>query len=176
MSCKCDICKKPYNVDLLVPDEIWEKIKPENKQPGAGLICPTCIIKRFYSVEQLEPSAWFLSKGNKIQPASRPEILPSKTSVLKTGFGHLYVTISYLNGNPFEVFCTIGKSGRELTALTESIGRLISIWLRSGGSIKEVINQLKGIGGESPIPNPNKDELILSVPDGIGKILEEQIK
>lgn len=44
--CTCQGCFKPYRVDLLVPDEVWERIKPEGKPVGAGLLCPECIGRR----------------------------------------------------------------------------------------------------------------------------------
>lgn len=102
----------------------------------------------------------------------RPDNLPSKTTQIKTGHGTLYLTISYKDEKPFEIFCTIGKSGRELTALAEAIGRLCSLWLRSGGNVKDLSEQLKGIGGESPLPNENG--LVLSIPDAIGQLLEKE--
>jgi len=44
-------------------------------------------------------------------PKERPGSLPSITDKIKTGFGNLYVTITFYNGKPFEVFTSIGKSG-----------------------------------------------------------------
>jgi hypothetical protein len=35
-----------YKVDLMVPDRVWEKIKPAGKAKGAGLLCGACIMKR----------------------------------------------------------------------------------------------------------------------------------
>jgi len=29
----------------MVDDNLWEKIKPKDKPVGAGLLCPSCIIK-----------------------------------------------------------------------------------------------------------------------------------
>ncbi len=46
MSCTCQICKKQYSIDLIIPDEYWEKIKPEGKPKDAGLLCGSCIMKR----------------------------------------------------------------------------------------------------------------------------------
>ena len=71
--------------------------------------------------------------------------------MIKTGLGKLYVTINELNGKPFEVFATIGKSGKSTMAKTEAIGRLISLALRSGIDVKRIVKQLEGIGGEYPI-------------------------
>ncbi len=41
--CRCNACGKTYCVDLVVPDELWERIKPDGKPVGAGLLCPSCI-------------------------------------------------------------------------------------------------------------------------------------
>jgi ribonucleoside-diphosphate reductase alpha chain len=79
---------------------------------------------------------------------SRPEILDGFTARIKTGMGQLYVTVTEYEGQPFEVFATIGKSGRSTTAKTEAIGRLVSLALRSGVDVSQIIEQLKGIGGE----------------------------
>lgn len=43
MPCICQGCHRPYYVDLMVPDDLWERIKPEGKPPGGGLLCPSCI-------------------------------------------------------------------------------------------------------------------------------------
>jgi ribonucleoside-diphosphate reductase alpha chain len=101
---------------------------------------------------------------------SRPETLSGFTTRVKTGLGRLYVTVTELNGRPFEVFATIGKSGRSTTAKTEAIGRLVSLALRSGIQVQEIVDQLKGIGGEHPIFQ--NGGLVLSIPDAIGNVLE----
>lgn len=44
MSCKCQNCGKFYKIDLIIPDKLWETIKPKGKK-GAGLLCGKCIIK-----------------------------------------------------------------------------------------------------------------------------------
>lgn len=44
--CKCQGCDRVYKVDLLIPDYIWEKIKPAGKDYGAGLLCGSCIMSR----------------------------------------------------------------------------------------------------------------------------------
>ena len=43
--CLCQQCNKIYAIDLMVDDNLWEKIKPKDKPVGAGLLCPSCIIK-----------------------------------------------------------------------------------------------------------------------------------
>jgi ribonucleoside-diphosphate reductase alpha chain len=101
----------------------------------------------------------------------RPESLHGITNKIKTGFGNLYVTVNTLNGRPFEVFAQIGKSGYDTMADTEAICRLISLALRSGVSVEEIIEQLRGIGGDSPVFGSGG--LIRSVPDAIAKILQK---
>jgi ribonucleoside-diphosphate reductase alpha chain len=106
-----------------------------------------------------------------LHPQGRPDSLPSVTDKIKTGFGNLYVTISFHNQKPFEVFASIGKSGYSTMADAEALGRLISTALRSGVEPEEVITQLKGIGGSEPIFTENG--LIQSIPDAIAKVLEK---
>ncbi len=102
----------------------------------------------------------------------RPETLYGFTTKMVTGYGNLYVTVTEYEGRPFEVFATIGKSGRSTTAKTEAIGRLVSLALRSGVSVEEIVDQLKGIGGEHPVFQ--KDGLVLSIPDAIARVLEKR--
>jgi len=106
-------------------------------------------------------------------PQDRPKSLPSVTDKIKTGFGNLYVTISYFNDKPFEVFTSIGKSGYTTMADAEALGRLISLALRSGVDPKDVISQLKGIGGAEPIFT--EGGLVQSIPDAIAKVMERHL-
>jgi ribonucleoside-diphosphate reductase alpha chain len=91
---------------------------------------------------------------------------------VETGLGVLYVTINEVDGRPFELFTTIGKSGRSITAKAEAIGRLVSLALRSGVEVVEIVRQLKGIGGEHP--KFQKKGLLLSIPDAIAWVMENR--
>jgi len=102
----------------------------------------------------------------------RPDTLEGFTSRIKTGYGYLYVTVTEYDGKPFEVFATIGKSGRSTTAKTEAIGRLVSLSLRSGVEVNRIVDQLKGIGGEHPVFQ--EGGLVLSIPDAISRVLENR--
>jgi len=102
----------------------------------------------------------------------RPQTLEGFTTKMTTGMGNLYVTVTEFEGRPYEVFATIGKSGRSTTAKTEAIGRLVSLALRTGIPVEKIVEQLKGIGGEYPIFQ--KDGLVLSIPDAIARILEKR--
>ncbi|MDA3916999.1 MAG: vitamin B12-dependent ribonucleotide reductase [Deltaproteobacteria bacterium] len=109
----------------------------------------------------------FLSAGQK-----RPDILEGFTQKIKTGMGYLYVTVSEFNNRPFELFATIGKSGKSTMAKTEAIGRLISLALRSGVEVEEIIDQIKGIRGEHAVFT--EGGLVHSIPDAIAKVLEKR--
>ncbi len=102
----------------------------------------------------------------------RPEVMFGFTQKVETGLGELYLTINEIDGKPFEVFATIGKSGRSITAKTEAIGRLVSLALRSGVYVKDIVKQLKGIGGEHPVFK--KKGLLLSIPDAVAWVLENR--
>ena len=111
---------------------------------------------------------------NRIAPKKRPEVLSGKTYKIKSGYGNLYITVNRdAQGAPFEVFATIGKSGGFFQEQTEAICRLISQLLRAGVKVEEIINDLKGIRG--PMPTLTNKGTILSLPDAIGKILEEDV-
>lgn len=109
----------------------------------------------------------FLTAGKE-----RPNILEGFTEKIKTGMGHLYVTVSEYNGRPFEIFATIGKSGKSTQAKTEAIGRLVSLALRSGIAVEEIIEQIKGIRGEHAVFQ--EGGLVHSIPDAISKVLEKR--
>jgi len=102
----------------------------------------------------------------------RPETLEGFTTKIITGMGRLYVTVTEQDGQPFEVFATIGKSGKSTTAKTEAIGRLVSLALRAGVKVDEIVDQLKGISGEHPVFQ--EGGLVLSIPDAIGRVLEKR--
>lgn len=111
----------------------------------------------------------------RLEPKVRPEALSGRTYKMKTGYGNLYITVNNDgNGVPFEVFATIGKSGGFFQEQSEAICRLISLALRSGIKVEEIISDLKGIRG--PMPTLTAKGTILSLPDAIGQVLEEHVK
>lgn len=101
----------------------------------------------------------------------RPDIVHGFTQKVQTGLGAMYLTVNEVDGKPFEVFATIGKSGRSITAKAEAIGRLVSLALRSGVAVGDIVAQIKGIGGEHPVFR--EKGLLLSIPDAIAWVLEK---
>ena len=101
---------------------------------------------------------------------NRPDTMSGFTECISTGAGKLYVTVNSLDGKPFEVFAQIGKSGWTTMADTEAICRLISLALRGGILIEDIIQQLANIGGDVPVYQDNV--LVKSIPDAISKVLQ----
>jgi len=44
--CLCQDCGHRYRVDVVVPDALWELIKPAGKPRGGGLLCGLCIMAK----------------------------------------------------------------------------------------------------------------------------------
>jgi len=108
-------------------------------------------------------------------PRQRPHRTVGVTERIKTGEGYLYVTINEDERGLCEVFTTIGKAGGNAAAQSEAISRLISLALRSGIEPREIVKQLKGISGPSPVWDGQGGQ-ILSTPDAIGKVIERFIE
>lgn len=109
-----------------------------------------------------------------LRPRVRPKDTYGVTRRIRTGEGTLYITINHDENGLCEVFTTIGKAGGNAAAQAEAISRLISLSLRSGMDVNEIIKQLKGISGPNPVWESG--QLILSTPDAIGKALEQHLK
>lgn len=110
----------------------------------------------------------------KLTPKPRPDVVSGSTYKIKTGYGTLFVTVNNDDdGKPFEVFAAIGKTGGFFAAKSEAICRLISLALRAGIDVEEVVEQLKGIRG--PMPSWSKYGQVLSIPDAISHILREHL-
>ena len=109
------------------------------------------------------------AKGNGTAVMERPDVVYGFTQKIKTGFGDLYLTVNEIDGRPFELFATLGKSGQSTMAKAEAIGRLVSLALRSGISVKAVVEQLEGIGGEHVVFQQKR--LLKSIPDAVAWVL-----
>ncbi|MDE1845922.1 MAG: adenosylcobalamin-dependent ribonucleoside-diphosphate reductase [Candidatus Micrarchaeota archaeon] len=101
---------------------------------------------------------------------SRPKVMVGDTVTFRLPNGAIYVTINSDDRGPKEVFANMGRSGSDDKSYTEAIGRLASMYLQSGGDVKEVIKSLKGIQGRNATWDHGVQ--LLSVPDAIAKALE----
>jgi ribonucleoside-diphosphate reductase alpha chain len=116
-----------------------------------------------------------LEAGASRRKRQRPLALRGYTMKMNSPLGDLYVTINEdERGRPFEVFCTLGKAGGAAMADAEAMGRLMSLALRSGISIQQVKDQVRGISCDRAVGlGPNK---VLSVPDAVGQAIERYLE
>jgi ribonucleoside-diphosphate reductase alpha chain len=107
----------------------------------------------------------------RMEPATLPDILSSVRLRQMTPFGnmHVQVTVDPKEGREMEVFAQLGKGGDLANSDLEAICRMTSLWLRSGGRLKHVIQQLKGIG--SSLQVSTKEGKIMSLGDGLARAL-----
>ena len=110
----------------------------------------------------------------------RPRSLPSTTTKLSTEMGNLYVTVSTdEDGEPFEIFGHMGKGGTFQHGVTELACRLISLHLRRGTPLAEIIDQCQGIQEMQPFANRLADGgsvWVLGLGDGIAHVLRQHLK
>ena len=108
---------------------------------------------------------------------ARPGLMMfGKTIKDTTPWGSIYVTLNLDGKDPFEIFVNVGKSGSEMKAMTEALSRVISIGLRSGCSLEDFIDTLKGLSGkEYWMLKCDDNHVVRSVPDAIALLLEKLI-
>lgn len=103
-----------------------------------------------------------------IVPRPRPQVTKGVTERMKIGCGNLYVTVNYDEHGICEVFTSTGKAGG-CPSQSEATARLASVALRSGISVAEVMDQLKGIRCPSTIRQSGMQ--CTSCPDAIAKVI-----
>ena len=101
----------------------------------------------------------------------RPRSVQGVTERVRTGHGNMYVNITYYDGNPFEVFSTLGKAGGCDSAQLEAISRLASLALRSGIAKEQIVEQLRGI---TCCPAWDEGTMVRSAPDAMALALSRQ--
>ena len=108
----------------------------------------------------------------------RPRRVRGETWEVQSPLGEVYVTLNVTAaGEPFEIFVRVGKSGTDIEAFAEALGRLMSNFLRHTRlpdrrtRLAKIVKQLSGIGGSGHIGfGANR---IRSVPDAIARALSE---
>jgi ribonucleoside-diphosphate reductase alpha chain len=119
-------------------------------------------------------SAAAAGEGSHLHPRSRPQVLRGLTERVRTGHGNMYVTVTFdEQGNPFEVFGSLGKAGGTDAANLEAVARLVSLALRAGIDPADIIEQIRGITSE---PVWDSGVLVRSAPDAMAIALQRAIE
>lgn len=109
--------------------------------------------------------------GSINNPVDLPDIMPALRITQRTPFGkmHVFTVFDPSSYTVRETFGSIGNVGEREAANMEEIGRMSSLWLKSGGNLENIIKQLKGIGsGRSTI---SRDGEVSSLGMGFSKAL-----
>ncbi|MCK6456949.1 MAG: vitamin B12-dependent ribonucleotide reductase [Phycisphaerae bacterium] len=107
-----------------------------------------------------------------LEPAPLPALVSGVRVRQMTPFGnmHVNITVDPKQQRELEVFAQLGKGGDLANSDLEAICRMISLWLRSGGALSLVIQQLSGIGSSLQIPT--RSGRIMSLGDGLAQALK----
>ncbi|MBU7013293.1 MAG: vitamin B12-dependent ribonucleotide reductase [Theionarchaea archaeon] len=112
-----------------------------------------------------------LTSGKK--PRTRQHVMRGTTTKFKIGnCGNLYVTVNEDEKGVCEVFVNIGGEG--CPPLSEAVGRLISLALRSGIEMNAVLKQIQGVRCIGCVSD--EDTIVLSCPEAISRAVEAQLK
>jgi ribonucleoside-diphosphate reductase alpha chain len=110
-----------------------------------------------------------------LEPAVLPELQSGIRVRQLTPFGnmHINITVDPKTERELEVFAQLGKGGDLANSDLEAICRMVSLWLRSGGSLDHVIRQLHSIG--SSLQVHTKEGKIMSLGDGLARGLRKYL-
>src|SRR3989344_6059726 len=105
----------------------------------------------------------------------RPLVVQGATYMSESPVGRTYITINHHEGKPFEVFITNGKSGSDVAAMADALGRMMSIFLRLNSPVparermRKIVSELSGLGGSRSVGfGENK---VRSLPDAVSKVI-----
>ncbi len=108
----------------------------------------------------------------------RPIMVEGVTYKTQSPIGNTYVTINHdKNGQPFEVFINIGKSGSDVAAMADALGIMVSTILRLNSPVppmermKQIVAELTGIGGSRSVGFG--ENRVRSLPDAVAKVLSK---
>ena len=108
---------------------------------------------------------------NQFMPKPRPKRAYGFTDEVQVGCGKLFITFNRdQNGAALETFIETGKTGG-CAAQSSAMGQLISVALRSGVRVNELVKRLKGIKCPACV---NKGLGVLSCPDAVARVLVEE--
>lgn len=101
------------------------------------------------------------------------------TFTTKTAYGSVHMVINEHpdDGQPFELFITMGKGGSEVSAWSEALGRSISLMLATSqeprARLVELVEQLSGIGGGGS--HGFGENRVASAADGVARCIRSYL-
>jgi ribonucleoside-diphosphate reductase alpha chain len=110
----------------------------------------------------------------------RPAVVQGYTRQVNAPEGKVNVTINSDEQGPFEVFVNVGKAGSDIAALSEALGRLISLNLQILSPLspmdraQEISKQLRSIGGSRSVGFGVQQ--VRSLPDAVARALELHVE
>ena len=151
--------------------ELLQKIREDNASQAEGVAEPAVTDTNWQTQNQLPIEQPKLRP----HPAKRVGVTISKSTPI--GTAHIVMNNDE-NGRPLEVFVEVGKAGSDTAAMTEALGRIMSLVLRMNSPlepierVEEMIGQMKGIGGARSVGfGKNR---VSSLPDAIAQALDEE--
>jgi len=128
------------------------------------------------AVEAVEQASESVSVPPITPRVPRPLMLMGTTYKADSPVGKMYVTINHNEKDePFEVFINNGKSGTDVMAMADALGRMISFVLRIHSTVaprermREIVSELSGIAGARSVGFG--ENRVRSVPDAVAKVL-----
>lgn len=110
----------------------------------------------------------------------RPQKLTGATYEWLTPLGKAFITVNEYQGDPIEIFINIGKAGSDISAMSEALGRLATLFLKHADmrtadeKVQMLVKHLSDIGGSTSVGfGANR---ISSVPDALAKTLKVHLE
>jgi ribonucleoside-diphosphate reductase alpha chain len=145
---------------------VLERVEPKKEDASAG--------SAQEKIEEAKPVTPITPRVN------RPLMLMGTTYKAESPIGKMYVTINHdERTDPFEVFINNGKSGSDVMAMADALGRMISFVLRIHSPVparermREIVSELSGIGGARSVGFG--ENRVRSLPDAVAKVLSRHM-
>lgn len=101
----------------------------------------------------------------------RPDVVQGLTYKIQTSFGKLYMTINSDGNIPIEVFFSMADISNDMSSLLSALGRTISVSLKHGTPLKDIVKTLRKIKVGTVVYYNGK--MFKSVPQLVAGVLEE---
>lgn len=119
----------------------------------------------------------FTKKESNFAVTERPKIMHGITTKSDSPYGSIYVTANFDKDNKmFETFISAGKSGSISKSVTEALSRVISLALRKGVIIEDIVKTISNISGSELWVYDaidGKEIYVKSIPDAVAKMMND---